>query len=50
MSNTRDTLRKLAVSQEREAMRNGVVLRAQTIPNKKRQANRQACRNRKAWT
>ena len=50
MSNTRETYRKLAVRQEREAMRNGVILRAQTIPNKRREANREACRNRKAWS
>lgn len=47
MSNTnttREAMRAINARQEREMMRSGVVLRAHTIPNKKRQANRNACK------
>ena len=42
-------LKHLAAMEAREAMRNGVVLRASTIPNKKRKASREACR-KGAWS
>jgi hypothetical protein len=41
--------KRIAREAEVQAMRQGLRLRAVTFTNKKRQASRQACRNRKDW-